>query len=163
MKLLLMWLALVALLAACTGTPGGNDPPATAESAGMPSLTADGRGVIFTADQAEQFVFGSFFPNEIQAYWTPAQADVTALETALIAYLPQAVTLSRPLSDYYRQYAGLVLDGRREIYANYFCNAHDIAWQIDLVEVADGGDCYFTIQYNPEAGTFSHLSVHGES
>jgi hypothetical protein len=32
-----------------------------------------------------------------------------------------------------------------------------------LIFVSDGGSCYFELNYEPQSGTFSDLSIHGEA
>ena len=125
--------------------------------------------VIFTAEEAEAY------RNEINAqaaeFWTPADADVAALETDLPAFLQTAehpwLRPSPPIwervPDYQRQDLGILEEGERVIYANFFCNAHDIDWENELVFILDGGDCYFQVKYNVESGEFYDLSVNGEA
>jgi hypothetical protein len=106
--------------------------------------------------------------------WTPALADVTALEQKLPAYLRRAYKdqdrrrepLWKRAPHYKRQYLGITQKGERTIYANFFCEIfgpHPEDWKTILVDVDDGGDCYFQVEYDVKAGTFHDLSVNGEA
>ena len=106
--------------------------------------------------------------------WTPALDDVLALEKALPDYLGRELTRQRsaptkksPLSEraktYKRQYVGVRSKGRRAVFANFFCNAWRHDWRTEPVVVHDGGDCYFTVEYDVEKGTFSNLMINGEA
>jgi hypothetical protein len=104
-------------------------------------------------------------------FWTPALADVLALEEKLPAYLREQYKNRRkePLwkraPRYKRQYFGITRQGERVIYANFFCalfsNAED--WHHVPVGVADGGDCYFSVEYDMKRGTLHDLVVNGEA
>ncbi len=126
-------------------------------------------GVIFSAAAAEQMRAALGFVNgPVDGYWTPAHADVMALEEALEPYLRQKVGQSYPevaggLGRYKRQYFGFEANGQRQIAVNFFCNSYNIDWQQQLVFVTDGGSCFFEVTYDVNTGTFTRLSVHGEA
>jgi hypothetical protein len=107
--------------------------------------------------------------SEGKEYWTPTKADVQKLEEKIEFYLRKTADKRSPalwskLADYKRQYAGVVENGRRKIYANFFCNTAQIKhWKAMPVAVEDGGDCFFQIKYDVEAGTFSNLYINGEA
>jgi len=167
-------LFLLPLLLGCTSAQPA--PTATASPTPLPAtatppveanqliVTDTFEGVIFTREKAEadQPVY------QAEGYWTPTQTDILNLESALAPYLQQAAPQDYPgplkdLTDYKRQYVGLLKDGRQLIWVNFFCQAHQIDWQQEFVFIADGGSCYFELNYNPQTGEFSDLSIHGES
>ncbi|HEY7034760.1 MAG TPA: hypothetical protein VH482_25700 [Thermomicrobiales bacterium] len=124
-------------------------------------------GVIVDAETAPEFAKW-LTGKDAATGWEPAEVDVAGLEIALPGFLetaPQATErLRQRLSDYIRQYAGIVdSDGRRVILVNAFCDAAGTDWQSQPVFVLDGGDCFFHVGYEPAAGTFSGLMVNGEA
>jgi hypothetical protein len=105
---------------------------------------------------------------QAQSYWTPAEADVQALEAGLVTFLQSSPPQASPMlwekqSTYRRQYAGLVRNGQRLVYASFFCDTLGEDWQREVVFVLDGGDCFFQLTYDVERGTYDNLMVNGES
>jgi hypothetical protein len=104
--------------------------------------------------------------------WTPTLADVLALEQKLPGHLRENYESRRkePLwkraPGYKRQYLGITRQGRRVIHANLFCQVPGSRvsdWHTVAVVVEDGGDCYFSIEYDVQRGTFRDLRVNGEA
>ena len=134
-------------------------------------VTDSFEGVIFAGASAKQMDLEAMigFFETIDDYWTPSRDDVLAFEERLGPYLQQAAppqTDPSPLSDlnkYRRQYIGILVDGQRVIFANFFCNGHHTDWQHELVFVLDGGSCYFEVKYDVQTGAFYDLSIHGEA
>jgi hypothetical protein len=79
--------------------------------------------------------------------------------------------------DYYRQYGGLVVGGRRIVYVNSvhqdiarnmydredargFYPAPD-AWRERAIQVCDGGPIVFGVEYDSEAETFGNFAFNG--
>ena len=62
-----------------------------------------------------------------------------------------------------RQYVPVMnSDGQREIWTNFFC--HDWGsenWKSEIMQVNDGGNCYFNLKVNLETGTYSELYING--
>ena len=125
-------------------------------------------GAIVPSERAAEFV-KALSGTDRKEYWTPAKEDVARLEEKIEFYLRKVSDKRSPalwskLRDYKRQYAGIVEGGRRKIYANFFCNNAKITdWKMRPVAVEDGGDCFFQIKYDIEAGTFSDLYINGEA
>ena len=125
-------------------------------------------GAIVPAARGAEFL-KALTGSEGKEYWTPAKADVQKLEEKIEFYLRKTADRRSPalwskLAEYRRQYAGVVENGRRKIYANFFCNTAQIKdWKTRPVAVEDGGDCFFQIKYDVEAGTFSNLYINGEA
>ncbi len=137
-----------------------------AQSAPRPVGGDWGQGVIFAASTEERDI--SFYRGE--GGWLPQPADIEALEAALIPFLRQAEhPWLRPeppiwerVPTYVRQYRGVLVDGERVIYAAFFCRALD-GWQTEVIDILDGGDCYFQVGYNLDTNEFIYFSVNGES
>lgn len=66
------------------------------------------------------------------------------------------------LPGYTLQYRGELENGKRVISVNAMCAAPE-NWQTRWVMVLDGGDCFFQVKYDLDAGTFFDLSVNGEA
>ena len=109
-----------------------------------------------------------------QEFWTPTLAEVLELEARLPAYLrsakarkvaemccPQPVPLATRAPSYKRQYVGVLDHGRRSIHANFFCDASGSDWHRTPVDVDDGGDCYFQVDYDVGKRRFTSISVNG--
>lgn len=139
-------------------------PTAAPVEANQVVVTDTFEGVIFSQKHAAdgKMVYGA------ESYWTPAEADILALEEKLGPYLEQAAPQAypgplQPLSAYKRQYVGFVTEGKSLIFVNFFCETHGVDWQQELIFVSDGGSCYFELNYEPQSGVFSDLSIHGEA
>ena len=129
--------------------------------------------VIFTDDQAKELGIGTWFlnPGQTAGYWTPSRENVLAMEKGVatflqenpdLFYLDEAPAWER-LDEYNSQYIGIILEGRKIIYANYFCNSMGTDWKKDFLLVMDGGDCYFQFKYDPASREFFDLQVNGEA
>ena len=128
---------------------------------------------IFTAEAArEKWVV--FSGSTATAFWTPALADVLALEQRLPDYIRRELGRERgqlkrkqPLWEraktYKRQYVGGRQKERRFVFANFFCNDFGKSWRTEPIFVKDGGDCYFSVQYDVDKRTFSQLLINGEA
>lgn len=105
---------------------------------------------------------------QAEGYWTPAEVNVRALEAGLAAFLQAAAPeaspeLWRKQPTYKRQYAGLLRDGRRLVYASFFCDTGGEEWRREPLFVLDGGDCFFQLTFDVERGTYGDLTVNGEA
>ena len=113
-------------------------------------------------------------PEAGEEGWLPAPQDIRRLEAAL----PDALAEQRPLArradltslfqDWMRQYVGIVRDGRRYIYGNYWrgrgiLHGLNVNWRTVPLVVCDGGPTYFGVEYDVEAGRFTHFGFNGEA
>ena len=103
-------------------------------------------------------------------YWTITDFDFENLENRLEKYLRDEANLqgNTNLPDkfrkYNRQYVGKIEEGKKIIFINFFCGHHDFDyWKLDLVIVLDGGDCFFSIEYDIQTKKFSQLLINGEA
>ncbi len=102
-------------------------------------------------------------------YWTPTQENVFAIEEGAAVFLQenadrfyaQGTPVWERLDEYNRQYVGLVLDEKRIVYANFFCDSFETDWRTEFVFVLDGGDCFFRFKYDVDSDTFFDLQVNG--
>lgn len=70
----------------------------------------------------------------------------------------------KDLSEYKFQYIAVYNDKiETEVYVNAFCNAYDMDWQKQLVEVYDGGSCFFNLKINLTNSEFYDLMVNGSA
>jgi hypothetical protein len=122
--------------------------------------------------RAEEMGIGTWLLNgaEIEGYWTPTAGDIRLLEENLASFLQANATSFRReppvwerLENYKRQYAGLVMNGKRVIYGNFFCSEPEPGWKEEWLFVMDGGDCFFQLQFDVANSTFSGLTVNGDA
>jgi hypothetical protein len=153
-----IFLVLILFLAACTSQPAPN---------------AKGENwVAFSADKARaDEMLDWLFPADAE-YWSPTKADVRTLQSGLPAYLQENksafymtdASVWDQLNEYNRQYVGIVLEGRKVIFASYLCkDGANTGWREDFVFVADGGACYFQFKFDTSTGEFYDLLVNGEA
>jgi hypothetical protein len=154
-----------------SGEPAGSETTARAPSY-QPVRVGAADGVLVPKEKASEFWHLQGRNQPPTDYWTPAQEDVQPLEERLAAFVQKAAPARSPelwkkLDGYKRQYVGLVLAGRKVIYANFVCTSvveeSFPNWQSQPVQVDDGGDCFFQVDYDVESGEFSNLMVHGEA
>ncbi len=131
------------------------DGPTTTEGSGgspEPAL-----GVIITETDALTLCEGLFDPPP-EGYWTPEWAQVAEFEASIAEFLsgaaPDGSRLRGGLEGYQAQYVGIFRGDREVIFANFFCQSHIDDLTQTMVVVDGGGDCYFTIEYDPASGEF---------
>jgi hypothetical protein len=113
-------------------------------------------------------------PRSVQGYWRPAPDQIAELERGLAPLLrdslgdgPQNAFLSRHLFAYHRQYAGLVLNGRKIIYVNAYTQAappadvDTLPWRETVTVICDGGKGVFGVEYDPATRRFRNLAFNG--
>ncbi|WP_245777085.1 hypothetical protein [Sinomicrobium oceani] len=64
---------------------------------------------------------------------------------------------------YKRQYVPVInREGQKIVWINFFCNDWiDERWKSDIVDVEDGGNCYFSLKVNLDTGAYSELYING--
>jgi hypothetical protein len=66
------------------------------------------------------------------------------------------------LKRYKRQYIAITNSkDEREVWINCFCSDMSINWRKEIVEVEDGGNCYFNLKINLTTGKYYELRVNG--
>jgi hypothetical protein len=135
-------------------------------------------GAIVPADRAQEFWHAAHGPHaQIGPGWTPSREEVLKLIDDLRSHFAKQKKAKRPipgmvLREYIGQFVGLSRDGRRFIHANFGCRsslkeleaieeARELDWRRVPILTLDGGDCYFQIDYDPQARTFSDLMING--
>jgi hypothetical protein len=153
-------------LAACSSTP---------ESARQPSVTAIGvdKAVILDPSQADSMVrqCSRSAPEKHSGTWQVSEAVVAQLELDLpkLAQLTTDACCKRDGSvsapeAYFRQYVGIVVDGKPLVYINAFkSNWSNAPWREKALVMCDGGDDYWGALYDPETRRFLALSINGEA
>jgi hypothetical protein len=113
-------------------------------------------------------------PGPIQAIWTPDATTITQLESVLGGALQAAIDRapesrrSKPVAgDYYRQYAGFVVSGKRIVYINGL-HQQTIAssprpgdWKVTAANPCDGGMLFFGAEYDVETGKVLNILFNG--
>ncbi len=68
-----------------------------------------------------------------------------------------------PLKKYYRQYVVVKNEnGEKEVYINCMCElvGLDFAdWKKELIDIADGGNCYFNVKINLSSKVYYNLMI----
>jgi len=69
---------------------------------------------------------------------------------------------NRNLSSYYRQYVAVINShGEKEVWVNCFCAVDDNGWTNHIVQVDDGGSCYFNLKINLTRKKYSMFGTNG--
>src|SRR5215510_893772 len=100
-------------------------------------------------------------PPKFQGTWKPTDNDIQSMESRLsrISRLRTqsgiaGVKIQHP-DRYYRQYLGIMIDGRKFVFINAFCDDKPPeTWRELLVDVCDGG-CSWGVVYDVAKGEFS--------
>jgi hypothetical protein len=164
-------LALVALGGCSDGSPRSSTPStpppsssAPAEPAVTPPPAATARRHVVPLERAADY--GRFAGHDRDAeYFVPSAAEVAAFEAALPAALraegTRGESIASGLASYGGQLVGIVKDGRRIVFGNFFCGDDDPAGRPVLVK--DGGACYFHAGYEPGSGLVVDLTINGDA
>ena len=113
-------------------------------------------------------------PPKFQDTWQPSEEEIQELEQQL----PRLQQIKSSLCcgpgrnvenvlDYYRQYLGIVVKGRKVIYINALSiryarrYAQDDRWRREPIIVCDGGAWFWGAIYDPETKEFSRLAFNG--
>jgi hypothetical protein len=133
-------------------------------------LRADDRmWVLLASSQAKAVTrFCSRGPvAKVDGGWRPTTKEIEAIEEALSksTYLRGKLTSKPGQSsdprEYYRQYVGVIISRRRLIYINGMCRKPPSYWTRTLVDVCDGGQCFWGVLYDPASGQFSQFEMNG--
>lgn len=112
-------------------------------------------------------------PGPVSAQWTPTAAEAAALEPRLGSILRTHLAQSQvtaSVGDYYRQYAGFVIGGRRQIYVNGVHRSavgqdpnpeHPFDWRTQAIGICDGGSVTFGVIYDPAVQEFTQFAFNG--
>jgi hypothetical protein len=69
------------------------------------------------------------------------------------------------LKNYKRQYIAVInRKGEKEVWINCFCDSfNDPNWKTYIINVDDGGNCFFNLKINLTAGNYYDLFVNGDA
>jgi hypothetical protein len=109
-----------------------------------------------------------YAPAQIMSVWRPDPAAIGRFEQALAPLVQGALERSPLLrkpawssDSYYRQYVGVVVNGRRLVYVNAFRpigGRLPQSWEIQLVNACDGGELFFGAEFDVETGRVQNLA-----
>jgi hypothetical protein len=114
-----------------------------------------------------------FLPEEVifkDGAFVPDEATMAQLRARLPEFLARnqdmfnkdRAPIVERLPGYKIQYRGEMENGKRMVDVNAMCTPLE-NWRTQWVMVLDGGDCFFQLKYDADAGTFSNLMVNGEA
>ncbi len=123
---------------------------------GMPVFSQD--SVTVKTDKIDGIIYTNFadWKPLVQAteFWTPTKEEVLKAEEKIEEYLrsdpARYAELWRKLPNYKRQYVGIIVNGHKRIFCNFFCSKTFFPSEylsVPLV-VDDGGECFFRIEYD---------------
>ena len=105
-----------------------------------------------------------------EGYWDVTKEDVLLLERALPEYVKSnspryCGKIAQDLSQYKRQYGGIIVQGRKIIYVNAALPEHEEgdSWKMEVQEYCDGGCYFWGVEFDMESGQFSNLNANGEA
>ena len=167
--------AFAVVLFGCDKATEGAIQPADDKSVVAPneSRLDSSLAVIFPESRALELVrqCGRPPPLGIESVWTPALIQSAFLEARLSKLIAEKLAISvggrggLVPRDYYRQYAGLVIDGRRVIYVNGFhksiADTYPSDWRQSPVIACDGGKMFFGVEYDVQSEAFVSFTFNG--
>ncbi len=105
----------------------------------------------------------------IEGTWSPTKAEIEELEADLHKLKEIDATgccgsgkLDGDPTDYYRQYAGIIVKGKKYIYINSVPDEWHGSKHKPQV-VCDGGKYFWGAVYDPDTKKFSNLAFNGEA
>lgn len=101
-----------------------------------------------------------------EASWQPHQAHIANFEQVVFGYLrkkpsAQHLDLETVERDYYRQYAGIVRDGKRYLYASFFPDdgfINDAQFKDQFFWFCDAGHQHFGVELDIDRNVVTHLA-----
>lgn len=105
-------------------------------------------------------------PSNVSEFWSPSLEQIGKLEQALPAYLRFSEgrkPVIAATAQYHRQYVGIVVNGRRLIYGNFYPTSVSDYFdeKSTPVIVCDGGASFWGIVFEPESSVFLDLQING--
>jgi hypothetical protein len=125
---------------------------------------------IVKTDKFEGIICSNFsewgFVNQSNSFWVPTKDQILEAEEAIEQYLKDKPPTKSPklwqkLARYKRQYVGIVVDGHKRIYCNFYCGKESLSDK--PISVEDGGDCFFQVEYDIKDRTIYNLMINGEA
>ena len=102
---------------------------------------------------------------KIDGVWTPSTIVLGTMESRIekVSELESTHGRIKDPRHSYRQYVGILIEGKRYIYINGMCERPRGNWDKRLQDVCDGGSCFWSVLYNVESGSFSNLQTNGSA
>ena len=106
-------------------------------------------------------------PLRFDGTWRPKYDDVRSIESHLRAVSDLRNVSGRRIEhprQYYRQYLGIIVNNRKLIYINAFCDSDITRHERHskrLVNICDGGSCFWGAVYDVATKQFSDLRING--
>jgi hypothetical protein len=102
---------------------------------------------------------------------TLSQNDIVKIDTALVTAvatwnrdLPKEFQIDLSGRNYMRQLVAVKNDkGQKEVWVNYFCGHVNVPWKKQLLNVEDGGSCFFEFKLNLSTGVVYDFRVNGQA
>jgi hypothetical protein len=153
------------------------DAPATPKSPGNILVETPGyTGVIVSENGASEF--GYLFDEDSTRFWEPSVDDVSKAEACIRQFLlslqddlkldtyqkEKVAFILQNLEEYRRQYVGIEVDGEKRIWCNAFFRDYSFPnWERVPVDVDDGGNRFWQIEYDVLKDECINFYVHGEA
>jgi len=146
-----------------TESAEGNDPVMTGDTSMISIIEYD-------TSRHERFIAGKparltiedlnevdeLIQNCLESYHTQMLSSIESLEDTAV-WLIQ-------LGEYKRQYLPVLNHkGEKVVWVNCFCNSWNIDWKREILEVLDGGKCYFNLKVNLDQDICYEMMVNGEA
>ncbi|HEX4586151.1 MAG TPA: hypothetical protein VH183_15080 [Burkholderiaceae bacterium] len=111
-------------------------------------------------------------PANVSQFWNPSAQQIEKLESLLPKYVRDGANPRSSIPgnvEYHRQYVGIVVNGKRLIYGNFY--PADVLYPTSVfdhfdekstpVVVCDGGPVFWGVVFDPESNAFLDLRVNG--
>ena len=105
-------------------------------------------------------------PSNVSQFWSPSLEQIQRLERALPGYVRfnegRKPVIAHTV-EYHRQYVGIVVNGKRLIYGNFYPTTVSDYFdeKSTPVVVCDGGASFWGIVFEPESSVFIELQING--
>lgn len=136
------------------------------------------RAAVFTPENATSLArtCSRKSPGPVEGTWMPDPSQIRALEVGLVPVFYEAARAeggSLKAGAYTRQYAGLIIGGRKIIYVNASALMRDpseddppflrkrMNWHEHAFSACDDGRSSFGVEYDVQAGTFRNFEFDG--
>ncbi len=134
----------------------------------------DEKRVFFGREQGTEFFRMRGGNEKPSGYFAPNKAEIEKLEAGLPDVIreglrgqpAQSPPLWERVTSYRRQYIGFVdAGGTHWIWGNFMCvnpgRVGSDAWRKKIIDVDDGGDCFFNVEFSPDTGKYRKFQVNG--
>lgn len=106
----------------------------------------------------------SLLITSIEQYNTEQDDEYQRLKTKSLSVGIDRQNFVIDIERYKRQYVACVdSNGDKIVWVNCVCDVTDTFWKHIIVDVSDGGNCYFNVKLNLAKRTWFDLYVNGES